>query len=132
MPGFGVWCQQLVLFSSPSLQALVRLRPGALLPRAQPRHQPGLGSQRGAAALGLAGGHGHAGELGGLLFLGEEKLRLVGGLCLVRGASFGGGLELSAHCWATLEALRPLGTDGISSESGLGPEFEVGFLQREV
>lgn len=132
MPGFGVRCQQLVLFSSPSLQALIRLRPGALLPRAQPRHQPGLGSQRGAAALGLAGGHGHAGELGGLLLVRGASFVGRGRLHLVRGASFGGGLELSAHCWATLEALRPLGTDGISSESGLGPEFEVGFPQREV
>ncbi|XP_038020268.1 aladin isoform X4 [Motacilla alba alba] len=43
------------------VQALVGLCPGAVLPGAQPCHQPGLGAQRGAAALGVTGGHGHAG-----------------------------------------------------------------------
>lgn len=44
------------------VQALVGLCPGAVLPRAQPCHQPGLGAQRGAAAVGVTRGHGHAGE----------------------------------------------------------------------
>lgn len=91
-------CHQLRWFLSPSLQTIVWLRSGAVLPRAQPRHQPGVGSQRGTAALGVTGRHGHAGK------------RLYLPRCCL---------------WDTetvnpLRAVGLLRTSGISSEDGLG------------
>lgn len=61
----------------PSLQTLVRLRPGVVLPQSQPCHQPGLGSWGAAAALGIPCRHGHAGESKGVAWVPVSSLSLV-------------------------------------------------------
>ncbi|XP_042652402.1 aladin isoform X3 [Tyto alba] len=111
----------------PLHETVVRLRSGAVLPRAQPCHQPGLGSQRGPAAFGVAGRHSHAGvgrvhrKLRPAAVVWGWRCHLLGlvtrrqqgpGSHSLRGVQSVGGSDVDVRALAHYQGTLPAGSSG--------------------